>query len=136
MEDKDFKRDSDSSMQVDVLAYIIKQQESKNADLVELLADMLNASIPDRVTISRSGFWGRGKVTKLEIRFDKTTYDIEKSKNGSVTVTHHNVVRGISLKSKTVLMEDCLKAIAAELGELEKSSYETKNALTKFVNGR
>ncbi len=138
MEDKDFKRDSekDSSLQVDVLAYIIKQQESKNADLVEILAEMFNASIPDRVTISRSGFFGRGKVTKLEIRFDKVTYDIEKSKNGAVTVTHHNVVRGISLKSKPVSMEDCLKAIATELGELEKSSYETKAALTKFVNGR
>jgi len=109
MEDKDFKRDSekDSSLQVDVLAYIIKQQESKNADLVEILAEMLNASIPDRVTISRSGFFGRGKVTKLEIRFDKVTYDIEKSFRGLILRRFASSTSPVALTSPTFLFENC-----------------------------
>jgi hypothetical protein len=132
-----FDDDLDQALQVDVLANMLKSDRQASADLVEVLASMLEGSLPDKAKIVRGG-WFMSKnrpVEELSIQFDETGYQITKNKHGAVSVKQQKIVRGVALKSSEVSMEQCMTDIVAQLTALAKKDSATRAALNKFMRG-
>jgi len=114
----------------------INQRESKT--LVESLATMLQTSMPDRVTITRGG-WFLSKEKPIEdmlIKFDETHYQITKSKSSSnYEARALKIVRGSALKSNEIDLEVCIKKIIEEVSSMSKKNTQMQDALRKFISG-
>jgi len=128
----------DPALQMDVLAQMLKASQQEAGDLVELLAALLQSSLPDRTKVTRGG-WFMSKerpVEELTIQFEDAGYQISKNKHGTVTVRQQKIVRGIALKSTDISMEQCINDLMTELTQLAEKHAETRAALNKFVMGR
>lgn len=130
--------DLDVSMQMGVIANLLKADQKEAAELVELLANLLLSSLPDRTTVKRGG-WLLSKehpVEELKITFDDVGYQITKNSHGTVAARQQKIVRGVALKTTDVSMEVCVNSIVAEVAELAKKNASMREALSKFVSGR
>lgn len=127
----------DESLQMDVLAQMLKSDQRESADLVELLATLLQSSLPDKTKVTRGG-WFMAKshpVEELTIQFTDVGYMITKNKHGAVSVRQQKIVRNITLKSSDVTMEQCINDIVHQLTELSDKNAEMRTALSKFMTG-
>jgi hypothetical protein len=130
--------DLDPALQMDVLAQMLKSSQQETGALVELLASLMESSLPDRTKVTRGG-WFMSKtrpVEELTIQFEDAGYQITKNKHGAVSVRQQKMVRGVALKSTDISMEQCINDLMTELSQLAEKHAETRAALNKFVMGR
>lgn len=130
--------DLDKALQVDVLARMLKAEKQQAAELVETLAKMLSAALPEHTTIKRGGFVlsKNRPVTELSVVFETVGFQILKSKHGTVSAKEQKIVRGIALKSSDIDLEKCIDSILSELAGLAESNAIAKSALNRFIDGR
>jgi hydrogenase maturation factor HypE len=129
--------DFDQALKLDVLAASLRADTLQSADLLEQLARMLQAAVPESVEISRGG-WFLSKdrpIEELTVKFDEYQYQIVKQKHGSVTARSMKVVRGVVLKTTEIPVEKCIEEILAELERMAAKNAQTRRALNKFVLG-
>ncbi|MBS1994190.1 MAG: hypothetical protein JSS86_02390 [Cyanobacteria bacterium SZAS LIN-2] len=128
----------DDSLQIAVLGHLLRNERGQTAATLDTLASLLQAAIPERVEVTLGGyFWNKVRpVDRLVVSLDDGNFDIRRSKLGAPTATHRKVVRGITLKSSEVSMEECITMIVARLTEIEKKSAATRIALNNFVRGK
>lgn len=129
--------DLDQALQVDVLAKMLHADQREAGELVEVLAKMLESSLPDRAKVVRGG-WFMSKtrpVEELTVQFEDVGYVISKSKHGTVSVKQQKIVRGVALKSSDVSMEQCITDIVAELKQLSEKNSAARQSLNKFISG-
>ncbi len=129
--------DFDQALKLDVLAASLRADTLQSTDLLEQLARMLQAAVPESVGISRSG-WFLSKdrpIEELTVKFDEYQYQIVKQKHGTVTARSMKVVRGVVLKTTEIPVEKCIEEILAELERMAAKNAQTRRALNKFVLG-
>jgi len=129
--------DFDQALKLDVLAASLRADTLQSTDLLEQLARMLQAAVPESVGISRSG-WFLSKdrpIEELTVKFDEYQYQIVKQKHGTVTARSMKVVRGVVLKTTEIPVESCIEEILAELERMAAKNAQTRRALNKFVLG-
>ncbi len=129
--------DFDQALKLDVLAASLRADTLQSAELLEQLARMLQAAVPESVRISRSG-WFLSKdrpIEELTVKFDEYQYQIVKQKHGTVTARSMKVVRGVVLKTTEIPVEKCIEEILAELERMAAKNAQTRRALNKFVLG-
>lgn len=129
--------DFDQALQLDVLAASLRSDTAQSTDMLEQLARMLQAAVPEAVTIERGG-WFMSKerpLQELNVRFDDFQYQIVRQKHGSVTASAKKLVRGVVLKTNDISVEECIEKILASLKEMSEKNAQTRRALNKFVLG-
>lgn len=129
--------DLDQALQMDVLAASLRSDALQSSDLLEQLVKMLEAAVPERVTVTRGG-WFMSKVKPIEellVKFDDLQYRIVKPKSGSIQATSMKLVRGVVLKTNDVSLEQCIEGILNQLKEVSEKNAQTRRALNKFVLG-
>jgi hypothetical protein len=133
----DGEDDFDQALQLDVLAASLRADTVQSADLLEQLARMLQAAVPEAVTIKRAG-WFMSKerpIEELDVIFDDYQYQIVREKHGSMTARSMKKVRGVVLKTTEISVEECIEDILGALKEMSEKNAQTRRALNKFVLG-
>lgn len=130
--------DLDDPLMFETLAASLQLNQRESKTLVESLATMLQGSMPDRVEITRGG-WFLSKEKPIEdllVKFDETHYQISKFKNGyNYEARALKIVRGIALKSNEIELEECIKRIVQEISQMSKKNARMQDALRKFIAG-
>ena len=129
--------DFDQALQLDVLAASLRSDTAQSKDMLEQLAKMLQAAVPDGVTIARGG-WFMSKerpIEELNVKFDDYQYQIVRQKHGSMIARSMKLVRGVVLKTNEVSVEKCIEDILASLKDMSEKNAQTRRALNKFVLG-
>ena len=137
--DSNFSDDLSDPLVFETLAASLQINQREAKTLVESMARMLQGAMPDRVTISRGGwFLSKEKpIEELLVRFDDTHYQISKSKGSSSSYEARalKIVRGIALKSNEIELEECIKKIVQELSQMSKKNGNLQDELRKFISG-
>ena len=130
--------EQDKALEIDILANMLRAEQSEASDLVEMLAGILDSALPDRTSIKRGGwFMSRQRpVVELNVQFDEIGFLITRSKHGTVMVKEQKIVRGISLKSSDISMDECINKLVAQLSDLSQKNAQTRDTLQKFIEGR
>ena len=127
----------DQALKFDVLVASLRADKIQSTDMLESLAKMLQAAVPESTTISRGG-WFMSKerpIEELSVKFDDYQYQISRGKHGSVTGRSLKLVRGVVLKTTDISVDKCIESILAELEKLAENNAEARRALNKIVLG-
>ncbi len=130
--------DLDQPLMFETLAASLQLDRKEARSLVESLATMLQGALPDQVTVTRGG-WMLSKdkpIEELLIKFDEMHYQTVKQKGGiSYSAKALKIVRGISLKSTELELDDCVSKIVEELTRMAERNSRMRIALNKFITG-
>lgn len=130
--------DMDDPLMFQTLAASLQINQKESKTMVESLATMLQTAMPDRVDITRGG-WFLSKEKPIEemlVKFDEIHYQITKSKSSSnYEARALKIVRGIALKSSEIELEDCIKSIVQEVSAMSKKNSNMQDAIRKFISG-
>jgi hypothetical protein len=127
----------DQALKFDVLVASLRADKIQSTDMLESLAKMLQASVPESTTISRGG-WFMSKerpIEELSVKFDDYQYQISRAKHGSLTGRSLKLVRGVVLKTTDISIDKCIESILGELEKLAENNAEARRALNKIVLG-
>lgn len=125
------------TLRFETLAAALNLGRSQQKDLVESLAQMMTLSLPDSVSINRSG-WLLSKekpISELTVRFDEFHYKIIKEGSG-YSAKALKMVRGVALKTTELELEECFKQIIDELTRVADKNARARDALQSFISGR
>lgn len=131
------ENDLDRSLEVDVLAAALSQDNQESGGLLEFLAQKLEQSLAQNTTVTRSGwiFSKEHPVEQIVVRFNDYHYQIIRQKNGVLSASVMKLGRGIVLKTTTITIDQWINEIAREIVQLSQSSEQTRKALNRFVLG-
>lgn len=127
----------DNALKLEVLMAALREDHGASKDLLNQLAKMLSGAYPSGTTITRGGWFMSSDrpVNDLMVRFDEWQFQIVREKHGSFTAREMKLVRGVSLKTSEISVDECINKILAEMMRLSEKNSQTKDALKKFVVG-
>jgi hypothetical protein len=125
---------ADSSLDVDLVAAMLRADIQDAADFLELLATKLGDALPGRVDVQRRGglFARKKTVESLTLRFGDAHYAITRHDHGPVA-TRAKIVRGVAISTREIAMNEWTEEVAVELQRLGASSESASRALKKLV---
>jgi hypothetical protein len=127
----------DRSMEVEVLASMLRDDQRHGGDWLEHLATKLTGALPQHTQVERKGgFLGFGaqKVHHIAVDMGETRYTLTRERHGPVA-RKVKVVRAVELSKREVPTEEWIADLAAAIKSLAERSAETARALEKFVMG-
>lgn len=126
----------DDALKVEVLTNMLRMGKTEAGELVENLANRLQALLPEITTIERGG-WILSSVRPvktLTVRFSDSQLVLTKDKYGiSPKVT--KIVRGVALKTTDMSLDEWIALLASELGKAAEHDAKTRQALSNFGMG-
>ncbi len=131
------EQDLDPALQFEVLAAKLRGDHGASEDLLDLLAKMLEGSYPSGTKVARGG-WFMSKqrpVEELSVRFDEWQFVIAREKHGTISARSMKLVKGVSLKTNDISMDECIEQIIKEIMKLAERNAQTREALNRFVSG-
>ena len=99
-----------------------------------MLARKLEQSFAGRCRVRRAGILGKGPVRTIAIDVGEDRYELE-HRDGAVTARHSSVVRGISLKSEELGLDQWIDALAREVAAEATRSERGRLALENLLTG-
>lgn len=127
----------DKALQLDILASMLSSDKKQTKDHVETLSNILEATLPEHVKIKRGGmFFSKDRpLEELTVQFEETAYVLIVSKKGAVQARKQKFVRGISLSSVDMQVQECIDSIVQHLSETAAKSSAARDALARFISG-
>ncbi|MCW5823025.1 MAG: hypothetical protein KIT34_09500 [Cyanobacteria bacterium TGS_CYA1] len=127
----------DKALQLDILASMLSSDKKQAKDHVETLCAILETTLPEHVKIKRGGmFFSKDRpLEELTVQFEESAYILVVSKKGSVSAKKQKLVRGISLSSVDMQVQECIDAIVQHLSETAAKSSAAREALARFISG-
>lgn len=121
-------------VKVGVAATLAKEYAADQRNLLELLALMLESSLPGEAEIERKGgLFSKKTVHRIRVQVGDDRYTLEDPGRGPLQASKTRVVRGIALKTEPISVEEWINALSAEMETKAKSHAEARAALAKFV---
>lgn len=108
-------------------------QDARN--FLPLLASVLGASLPAETEIERKGglFQKQKPIHKISVTLGDQIYTLEDAGRGPLTAQRLKIVRGITLKTEALPIEDWLAELSAEItaraGQSEKAYFALRDLL-------
>lgn len=102
---------------------------------LETLANTLESVLPEQTTVERKKglFTKSHPVIRLEITFGDHLYVLADPGHGHLAATHAKAVRGITLKTDELAVEEWIAEIGQQLQALEQHSEKSFYALKEFL---
>lgn len=100
-----------------------------------LLAIVLSGALPEETTIERKGglFQREKPVRKVTVTLGDNIYSLEDLGRGPLAAHRAKVVRGITLKTEPLLVEDWLAELSAEIAARAKQNEKAFFALRSVL---
>jgi hypothetical protein len=124
----------DAERSFDLLAASLRADATDMRAFVQALAAKLEGSFPEHVRIERGGFLGDKRVRRLEVELGDSRYELEANR-GDVACRRRAVVRGISLKTEELPLDDWIDRMSAELLAVAERSERGRAALEQLLSG-
>lgn len=116
----------------DLLAASLRADAVDVGAFVEALATKLELSFPDCTRVARAGLMGKKRVRRIEVELGDGRYELE-HESGAVATRRRSVVRGISLKSEELPLEDWIDSLSAQLVAAADASERGRAALERLL---
>lgn len=122
------------ALTVDVLAAALAIDRQESGDLLELLVRKLKRFLPGNTQVQRSWF-GFGAIKTVTLCFDDYHYQISRERYGSIAARMNKVIRGVSIKSTEISLEEWSQKVAEALAETAARDAKVRDALSQFILG-
>lgn len=97
----------------------------------EHLLDVFRKTLPDRTTVHESGLLFK-KPASFEVELDEFTFRL--ARNGAKVEAHRvTTVRGITLKTEKMRLEEWLTALAEKLSAMSSASAAARQAFARIA---
>ena len=118
-----------------VAATLAREYAGHQREFLETLAKLLEATLPERVEVTRKGsLLARSKpVTAIRIELGDYRYAVTAPRQGAPIAQRSLVKRGIVLKTEELPMEDWIAGVGAALDEHARQSESAATALRRFL---
>jgi hypothetical protein len=124
----------EASGEFDLVAAALRADASDLKVFVEALATKLEQSFPGRCRVQRSGLLGKGPVRQISVELGDGRYELA-HQDGSISTRRSSVVRGISLKTDEVGLDEWIDALAAQLTAEAERSERGRLAVERLLRG-
>jgi len=119
---------------IDLVAAALRADSNDLRIYVEQLARKLEQSFPGLCRVRRAGILGKGAVRTIVVDLGENRYELE-HRDGSVTARHSSVVRGISLKSEELRLDQWIDSLAGDVTNEATRSERGRLALEDLLTG-
>jgi hypothetical protein len=116
----------------DQLAASLRADATDVRAFVEALATKLELSFPERCRIERAGLLGKKHVRRIAVELGDGRYELD-HQDGVISARRASVVRGISLKSEELSLEDWIDQLASQLVVEADRSERGREALQRML---
>jgi hypothetical protein len=116
----------------DLVAASLRADAQDLRAFVEALAAKLEQSFPGRCRVQRSGLLGKGSVRRIRIELGDSHYELTHD-DGAVVAHRSSVVRGISLKSEELGLDEWIDSLASQVVAEAARSERGRLALEKLL---
>ncbi|HEX8728308.1 MAG TPA: hypothetical protein VF739_06790 [Ktedonobacterales bacterium] len=125
-----------SGMQFELLAASLRADASDAVAFLEALATKLSGALPQRVQVERGGglFSHAHPVRRIAVRLGEWEYALAAQAPGALEASRTHAVRGITLKSEPLSLDQWINELSAELTELANSSLQDQTALKRLLS--
>jgi hypothetical protein len=118
----------------DLVAASLRADADDLRVFVEALTTKLEESFPGRCRVRRAGLRGKGSVRQVSVDLSDSRYELT-SDDGAVSTHRSSVVRGITLKSDELGLDEWIDSLAAEVVAEANRSERGRLALERLLNG-
>lgn len=100
---------------------------------LEVLAAKLNDALPGATAVEHEGgLLSRKRVRKVRLDLGEHRYELARAK-GRLEGRHSHSVRGITLKTEVLAVEDWIEQVAGRLAEQARGSSQARSALGRLL---
>ncbi|HZP74475.1 MAG TPA: hypothetical protein VFA97_13975 [Gaiellaceae bacterium] len=124
----------DDANDFDLVAASLRADAVDLRAFVEALATKLEQTFPGHCRVRRAGLLGKGAVRQLSVELGDGRYELTHD-DGSVVARHSSVVRGITLKSEELAVDEWVDSLAKQVVAEAKSSERGRVALERLLSG-
>jgi hypothetical protein len=118
----------------DLVAASLRADAADLRVFVESVAKKLEESFPGRCRVKRAGLRGKGGVRQVTVELGDGRYELTHD-DGTIATRRSSVVRGITLKSEELGIDEWIDALAAEVVAEADRSERGRLALEKLLSG-
>ena len=118
----------------DLVAASLRADADDLRMFVEALATKLEQAFPGRCRVRRAGLLGKGSIRQISVELGESRYELTHD-DGAVSARRSSVVRGISLKSDELGLDEWIDSLAAQLVSEARRSERGRLALEKLLKG-
>lgn len=128
--------DQTAGMRFELFAASLRADAADAVAFLEALATKLGGALPQRTQVEREGgiFNRAHHVRRIAVRLGEWEYALAAEPGGSLAASRTHAVRGITLKSEPLGLEDWLAELSAELADLAQSSQQDGAALRRLLS--
>jgi hypothetical protein len=118
----------------DLVAASLRADADDLRVFVETLTTKLEESFPGRCRVRRAGFRGKGSVRQISIELGDSRFELMHD-NGAVTTRRSSVVRGITLKSEELGLDEWIDSLTADVIAEANRGERGRLALERLLSG-
>jgi len=123
----------DPALSFDRVAASLRADARDLAVFLEVLAGRLTDALASAVSVEREGgLLSRKRVKRLQVKIGEHRYELARVGSGLEGRRSHSV-RGITLKTEVLAIEDWIAAVARHLTEQAKVSEKAREALSRLL---
>jgi hypothetical protein len=124
----------DPGLSFDRVSASLRADARDLAVFLEVLAAKFAGALPSAVTVEHEGgLLSRKRVKRLQVQLGEHRYELARAGSGLEGRRSHSV-RGITLKTEVLAIEDWITALAEHLAEQAKGSEKAREALDRLLN--
>jgi hypothetical protein len=102
---------------------------------LEVLAAKLSGALPSGVGIEREGgLFSKKRVKRVQVQLGEHRYELARA-HGGLEGRHSHSVRGITLKTEVLAIEEWIAALSRHLAEHARGSEQAREALDRLLKG-
>ena len=124
----------DEAQNLDLVSASLRADAADIRVFVESLAAKLEQSFPGRCRVRRAGLLGKGSVRQVSVELGDGRYELTHD-DGAISARRSSVVRGITLKSEELGVDEWIDSLAAEVVAEADRSERGRLALEKLLSG-
>jgi hypothetical protein len=118
----------------DLVAASLRADTDDLRVFVESLSTKLDQSFPGRCRVQRAGLLGKGDVRRITVELGDSRYELSHD-DGAVTARRSSVVRGITLKSEELGLDEWIDSLSADVVAEADRSERGRLALQRLLSG-
>jgi hypothetical protein len=118
----------------DLVAASLRADADDLRMFVEALATKLEQAFPGRCRVRRAGLLGKGSIRQISVELGESRYELTHD-DGAVSARRSSMVRGISLKSDELGLDEWIDSLAAQLVSEARRSERGRLALERLLKG-
>jgi hypothetical protein len=124
-----------SGMDFELLAASLRADVGDTHAFTEALARKLEEALPNRVRVERSGglFARNHSVQRIQVQLGEWAYELYAGPGSALDARRTHLVRGVTLKSEQIGLDEWIDSLSADLAELARHSAQDHAALRRLL---